>query len=120
MKAVKFKVLWWPELDGYQAELGHLQWICQRKSEQLTTNRKNTAPAVQYENVYDPLILARKGEKIGEFNFGSSVVLVFEAPSDFQFTVHPGQRIKYGQPLGGVRSERDAQPPADRPSFSVD
>ena len=36
---------------------------------------------------------------IGEFNLGSTVVLIFEAPTDFQFDVHPGDTIRVGQRL---------------------
>ena len=42
----------------------------------------------------------KKGDRIGNFNLGSSIVLVFEAPSDFQFVVKAGQTVKYGEPLG--------------------
>ena len=42
----------------------------------------------------------RKGERVGNFNLGSSVVLVFEAPEDFEFAVEAGQVVKCGQPLG--------------------
>ncbi len=42
----------------------------------------------------------KKGDRIGNFNLGSSIVLIFEAPSDFEFVVATGQTIKYGEPLG--------------------
>ncbi|XP_056434919.1 LOW QUALITY PROTEIN: phosphatidylserine decarboxylase proenzyme, mitochondrial-like [Gadus chalcogrammus] len=41
----------------------------------------------------------RKGEPLGEFNLGSTVVLLFEAPPDFSFSLRPGQHIRFGQPL---------------------
>lgn len=41
-----------------------------------------------------------KGDHMGVFNLGSSVVIIFEAPNDFEFDVKPGDRIKYGEPLG--------------------
>lgn len=44
----------------------------------------------------------RKGDRVGGFNLGSSVVLIFEAPKNFQFSVKPGQKIYYGQPLGTI------------------
>ncbi len=45
----------------------------------------------------------KKGDKVGCFSMGSSVVLIFEAPRNFQFVVEPGQQVLYGQPLGGIR-----------------
>ena len=44
----------------------------------------------------------KKGDRIGNFNLGSSVVLIFEAPNDFEFVVKPGQSIKCGEPLGTI------------------
>ena len=41
-----------------------------------------------------------KGAHVGGFEFGSTVVLIFEAPNDFEFTVSPGDKLNYGQPLG--------------------
>jgi len=45
-----------------------------------------------------------RGDEVGCFHLGSSIVLLFEAPKDFQFLVEPGQRILFGQPLGTFTS----------------
>ncbi|XP_050965169.1 phosphatidylserine decarboxylase proenzyme, mitochondrial isoform X1 [Labeo rohita] len=42
----------------------------------------------------------RKGEHLGEFNLGSTIVLLFEAPRDFTFNLKAGQKIRFGEPLG--------------------
>jgi phosphatidylserine decarboxylase len=46
-----------------------------------------------------PLVPA---QEMGGFKLGSTVVLVFEAPDDFEFGVRPGQKVKVGQKLGDV------------------
>jgi phosphatidylserine decarboxylase len=42
----------------------------------------------------------RRGDSFGEFNLGSTIVVIFEAPKSFTFEVKPGQKVKYGQVLG--------------------
>ena len=32
---------------------------------------------------------------MGEFNFGSTVILIFEAPKDTVFNMEPGQTVTY-------------------------
>ncbi|XP_051552115.1 phosphatidylserine decarboxylase proenzyme, mitochondrial-like isoform X2 [Myxocyprinus asiaticus] len=45
-------------------------------------------------------VMMSKGEHLGEFNLGSTIVLLFEAPQSFTFSLQPGQKIRFGEPLG--------------------
>ncbi|XP_048775181.1 phosphatidylserine decarboxylase proenzyme, mitochondrial-like isoform X1 [Ostrea edulis] len=45
-----------------------------------------------------------KGEMFGEFNLGSTVVLVFEAPQNFAFNVNNDQKVRMGEPMGTCRA----------------
>ena len=54
------------------------------------------------EQFLDEGLDLEKGERLGNFNLGSSIVLIFEAPNNFKFNIQNGQAIKYGQPLGSV------------------
>ncbi|XP_035533970.1 phosphatidylserine decarboxylase proenzyme, mitochondrial-like [Morone saxatilis] len=47
-------------------------------------------------------VALQKGEAVGEFNLGSTIVLLFEAPKDFIFNLQPGQRIRVGEGLGSL------------------
>jgi phosphatidylserine decarboxylase len=45
----------------------------------------------------------KKGDEMGGFQLGSTVVLVFEAPLDgFEFNVQQGQKVRVGQAIGSV------------------
>lgn len=41
-----------------------------------------------------------KGDMIGEFRMGSTIVLIFEAPNNFQFNLSLGQKVRVGQAIG--------------------
>lgn len=60
------------------------------------------------ERVYEPQgtgVVLKKGDEVGAFNMGSTVVLVFQAPtalnaSEFKFCVERGDKIQMGEALG--------------------
>lgn len=64
-----------------------------------TNHRKKKSPAKD-DKFLGTSISLEKGDPFGEFRMGSTIVLVFEAPPNFHFSLMPGQKIKMGQSLG--------------------
>jgi phosphatidylserine decarboxylase len=65
-----------------------------------------------FQRAFEPAVCAVRAEKVGLFNLGSTVVLVFESGDDFAFDVQAGDVVRVGQPLDKKRDGegRDALP----------
>ncbi|XP_019122077.1 phosphatidylserine decarboxylase proenzyme, mitochondrial [Larimichthys crocea] len=80
-----------------------LQTNAPRYSKGSFHDRSYVAVGDQVLNVGDEGGVAlQKGAAVGEFNLGSTIVLLFEAPKDFRFNLQPGQRIRVGEALGSL------------------
>ncbi|CAH1282975.1 unnamed protein product [Diabrotica balteata] len=44
----------------------------------------------------------KRGDIMGEFRMGSTIVLIFEAPKHFRFSIMPGEKVQMGQRMGCV------------------
>ncbi|GAA5894566.1 hypothetical protein JCM6882_004851 [Rhodosporidiobolus microsporus] len=47
----------------------------------------------------------RSGDEVGGFWLGSTIVLTFEAPADFEFKIKNGQKLRVGEAIGVVRGQ---------------
>lgn len=52
------------------------------------------------ERNYPQPVPRKRGEKLGAFNFGSTVVMIFESSEEFTFNVQPGDKVKVGERIG--------------------
>jgi len=52
----------------------------------------------------------KKGDEIGEFNLGSTIVLTFEAPNGYQFPIGENEIVRLGQALVKAPRKRHSMP----------
>lgn len=57
-----------------------------------TKGKRNRVNEADLDNVS-----VKKGDLFGQFNMGSTIILLFEAPKDFAFDVKAGDRVLVGQ-----------------------
>jgi phosphatidylserine decarboxylase len=84
----------------------------------MSTNCKNSAPLIEKDLEKSfcatsfstngesdaPLkgLPVQRGELFGEFNLGSTIVLIFEAPENFEFNINQNEKVLYGNKLGSA------------------
>lgn len=73
----------------------------------LQTNKSGSI-GPHKDRLYSTGYLSKRGDSVGNFLLGSSIVLIFSAPKNFQFAVEPGQKVQYGQALGYIVEEKVA------------
>lgn len=71
---------------------------------QLQTNTKGKRNRVDEMDLGQ--IGLKKGELFGQFNMGSTIILLFEAPKDFKFDMASGDRVLVGQALTAAAKEQ--------------
>ena len=54
-----------------------------------------------FHTLYEDAFAMTKGEEIGYFSFGSTIVLLFES-SGFTWAIDNGHKVKMGQALGEI------------------
>ncbi|KAG5327543.1 PISD decarboxylase, partial [Pseudoatta argentina] len=84
--------------------VGSIRVYCDKE---LATNTVHWPESAHWKEASLDNIHIAKGELFGEFRFGSTIVLLFEAPRDFQFSLQIGQTIKVGQALTTFSKESD-------------
>jgi len=63
----------------------------------LQTNSRKWELGTFYQHIWKEEVKVKKGDYFGEFNLGSTIVLIFEAPNNFQFNfTQGGQPVRMG------------------------
>ena len=66
----------------------------------LATNAKKDELGISHRHSYAPTpVRLKRGEEVGFFRMGSTIVMVFAADPSFKFDVKPGDAVKLGQKL---------------------
>lgn len=86
--------------------VGSIKVYCDKK---LATNTIQWPETIPWQDVSLDCTRINKGQLFGEFRLGSTIVLLFEAPQDFQFCLQAGQSIKVGQPLSVCNKANERQ-----------
>ncbi|CAL8084004.1 unnamed protein product [Orchesella dallaii] len=77
----------------------------------LMTNRRIMKKDTFVDKEFDPPLTFEKGDDFGEFNFGSTIIILFEAPTtDFELVPLVGSKIQYGESLFTLLPCRDCTP----------
>jgi len=70
---------------------------------EICTNNRDSQEVS--EKIYDEPLVFRRGDDFGHFNFGSTLVLIYEAPYEINFGPNPVRRIRMGENIVGSRND---------------
>jgi len=65
----------------------------------LATNNWKLEEKTFFQKIFQDGVKVEKGDPFGEFNLGSTIVLIFEAPDDFTWNLNGEDVVKVGMPL---------------------
>lgn len=69
---------------------------------ELSTNQWKWESKTFHQKDFKDAVTVKKGDYFGEFNLGSTIVLIFEAPKDFKFDLSPDMPVKVGIPIQSI------------------
>jgi phosphatidylserine decarboxylase len=75
----------------------------------IETHRRGPAGAHQRARIYDDPMPIAKGDELGTFHLGSTVVLVFEPGRVTLSGLERGRAVRLGEPLGGRMAGRSGE-----------
>lgn len=87
----------------------HLSW-----DGSCCTNQPDADEGFAQDKFYSEPVELAQGDDMGSFSFGSTIVMVFEAPADLQWAVGPGDKVRMGQAMVRNLAPKSAVPPAAR------
>ena len=64
--------------------------------EKMLDKLEDSEKTIQQFSITNKGIILSKGQEIGAFNLGSSILLLFESPKGSEFNVEIGQKVKLG------------------------
>ena len=83
---------------------------------ELETNTRKWETDTFHQRIWNEPVKVNKGDYFGEFNLGSTIVLIFEAPEDFKFIfAEEGDVVKMGGSLI-VKHESESCNPSNHES----
>ena len=53
-----------------------------------------------FSKEYETQIELKRGEEVGKFNMGSTIVLITEVSQNFKFNIEAGQKVRMGSVVG--------------------